>query len=66
MSSKLPPLDLQEEVENFKSYQETTTLKEKHCPHKDVKYHDGTLRCICGSAWSGPGIDRLYRTLISR
>ena len=53
MSSKLPPLDLHEEVEQFKSYQETTTLKEKRCSHKDVKYHDGTLRCICGSAWSG-------------
>lgn len=65
-SRKLPPLELQEEVDQFKAYKEVTDLNFRKCSHKDVKYSNGQLRCVCGAAWAGSGIDRLYKALISQ
>lgn len=66
MSSNLPPLQLDTEVAEFSAYKETTEVSMKKCNHKGVKYINGELRCLCGSAWSGPGLDRLYKALISQ
>lgn len=31
------------------------------CTHANARYVNGELRCTCGAAWGGVGIDRLYR-----
>ncbi len=66
MSSNLPPLSLDTEVADFKAYKETTTLQKKSCNHKEIKYINGELRCKCGVAYAGPGLDRLYKAFISQ
>lgn len=54
--SKLPPLP----DEAFDGERYTTELKPTRCPHKNVKYVHGELRCSCGAAWSGPNLASLY------
>lgn len=66
MSSNLPPLNLDQEVVDYEAYSEKTTLSEKKCNHKEVKFLDGELKCKCGVAWGGPGLDRLYKAIISQ
>lgn len=63
MSSKLPDLDLAEEVENYQAFQETTEVEIDECPHLDIEVRQNTLRCRCGAGWSGPNIQALYKAL---
>lgn len=65
-SKKLPPIDFKEEVDNFKAYQENTDVKLNKCSHENIKVENGEIRCACGSAWSGPGIERLYQAMKNR
>lgn len=60
--SKLPPLDLEDEVEKFEAFSETTDVKFKRCKHTNAKIIDGELRCPCGAAWVG-NLEKLQRLL---
>ena len=33
------------------------------CTHSKVSFVNGELRCPCGSSWSGPNLDALYKIL---
>ncbi|MHA1303090.1 MAG: hypothetical protein ACTSPI_05240 [Candidatus Heimdallarchaeaceae archaeon] len=48
----------------YKTHLEETELDSNKCNHiGKVKLVNGELRCSCGAAWSGPGIERLFDRL---
>lgn len=55
--------DLTDEVEKYEAFSEKREVVTKKCLHKNVGYKNGELRCPCGAAWMGPGLDRLARYL---
>lgn len=57
--TKLPPI----ENESFDGDKQKTDIKFDHCIHKDVKFVNGEIRCMCGNAWGGPGLHELYKLL---
>ena len=55
----LPPLE-EEAFEHGDKY--STELVENKCSHKGVKRVSSLeIRCSCGAAWSGVGIDQLLK-----
>ena len=59
---KLPPLNVKEDVEKFDAFSETKEINFIKCEHKQVKFENGRLKCVCGSGWEG---ERLGGTLLS-
>jgi hypothetical protein len=61
MSSRvpLPPID----ESSFDGEHQSTTIHFEKCNHSKVYLQNGELRCSCGSAWTGPGLDKLYTIL---
>lgn len=59
MSSKLPPLELKEEVEKYESFSESKEILFNKCKHKDTFIENGVLRCRCGAAWQGERLAEL-------
>lgn len=59
MTSKLTPLP----EDAFDGDHQSLNIPKDlpRCPHKNVKFVNGELRCPCGSAWQGPGIHDLYK-----
>ena len=55
--SKLPPLT----DNDFDGERYTTELKNKKCPHKDVKLMGNVIYCKCGAQWAGPNIEALWQ-----
>lgn len=56
--------DIEEEKKRFKAYEERVDLEgRKRCGHKDVRFENGELRCLCGAAWRGPNLEKLYQLL---
>ncbi len=64
--SKLPPLDLTEDVTKFEALSEKKEIKFVKCPHKKVKFVDGKLVCPCGAVWTGNRLNELFDFLIKR
>jgi hypothetical protein len=51
---------IKEEHKLYKTKLESTDIVNDRCDHKGkVEMVDGILKCKCGSAWSGPGLDTL-------
>lgn len=65
MASKLPPLNFQEEIEQYDAKHETKEITFPQCPHKDVRLENGFLKCKCGVGWDGPAsqLAEIYRLL---
>lgn len=63
---KSKPLDLTEDIDKYKAYEERKELSSDRCDHKSVKHKDGVLLCTCGASWSGPQLDKLYKLLTER
>jgi hypothetical protein len=52
---------IKEEHKLFKTKLESTDITNERCDHKGkCNIVNGILRCKCGSAWSGPGLDTLF------
>lgn len=63
MKSKLPPLDFSEDVKEYEAHHEQKEVKFVKCDHRNAKIVNHELRCPCGAAWTGPGLEDLYRKL---
>lgn len=67
---ELRPIDTKEEVKKFDAIAETLEVNFVKCFHGKGKLNfdqnKGILRCSCGAAWSGFGLDKLYDLLIKR
>jgi len=58
---------LEKDNKKYKAYSEKTELSSKKCDHiNKVKMVGNELRCVCGAAWSGPGISRLFDELTKK
>lgn len=66
MTSKLPPLELETEVDEYQSFQETTEIDLQKCKHKNIRIDDNAIKCSCGMNWRGAGIARLYQAMKKR
>lgn len=54
--------EIKEDNDKYEAHKESKELSTKRCDHKGkVKIENGMLRCQCGSAWSGPEIETLYK-----
>lgn len=52
--------EIDEEIRDFKAYDEKTTMAGSSCTHKGkVKWINGSLRCVCGAAWTGSQLNVL-------
>lgn len=60
-SSKLPPLNLKEDVEKFEALSEKTEIAFQRCKHKQAEYDKdrGEVRCPCGASWTGARLNEL-------
>ena len=63
MPSKIKPLNFKDEVKEYEAFEEKTTLNFNQCKHKNVEIVDGWLKCKCGAAWTGYGIQDVYKLL---
>lgn len=61
MESNLPPLP--EEVFDGEKQKYDIPKVLPRCKHDKVEFKNGELRCPCGSAWSGPNLQELYKAL---
>lgn len=57
----LSRLDLKEEREKYKAYEEEAKIQMKKCNHSNSVVIGGELRCTCGASWSGARIEELYK-----
>lgn len=55
--------NLLEDVEKYEARAESKEISFKKCNHKSLVKTPGMIRCKCGAAWGGPGLDRLYKAL---
>lgn len=63
MPSKLPPL----EDRDFDGQKYQVELKNKKCPHKNVRLNGNIIHCNdCGAQWSGPNIGVLWEAFKER
>lgn len=52
--------EIKEEHKLYKTKLESTDIVSDRCNHQGkVEIINGVLKCKCGAAWSGPGIDTL-------
>lgn len=65
MDSKLDPINYNQLVQDG-NVGETKEVEFRSCKHSNAKIVDGYLRCMCGAAWSGPGLDKLLRLFSGR
>lgn len=65
MSSKLPPLDLTEEIAKYDAKAYVKNVELIKCCHKQVVYdkEKGELKCPCGVAFAGPRLGELEKLL---
>lgn len=63
MPSKLPPLDLKEDIEKYEALNEAKEIKLIQCTHKHATIDRNTVKCPCGAAWTGTRIHELYKLL---
>lgn len=63
---KLPPLNVKEDVEKFDAFSETKEINFTKCDHKQVKFEQGRLRCVCGSSWEGERLNELFELLTKK
>jgi hypothetical protein len=54
---------IEEEKEKYSAHSEQREISKKKCKHSNAVFKDGEIRCPCGAAWAGPGLDRLARSL---
>jgi hypothetical protein len=59
MKQPLPPIA----DDTFDGDKQKTEIKFERCPHKEVAFNNGELRCICGNSWAGPNLHELYKLL---
>lgn len=65
-SENLQPLNLDEEVQKYEAFAETTEVSLKKCKHKTVRYEKNAIICTCGASWTGSRLDELYKLLIQQ
>lgn len=67
---ELKPLDLNDDTKRFNAIAETSEIHFRKCFHNKEKLsydrEKQSLRCTCGAAWQGYGLDKLYDLLINR
>lgn len=72
MNQKPPSVDwsktlvdkLDQEIQDFDAYTETTKLNDRKCKHSNVKKINATtVQCSCGAGWQGHDIDKLLMAL---
>lgn len=54
---------LDEEVKKYEAKEEKREVKFNKCPHKEIEYVNGSIRCRCGVGWSGANLDKLFYLL---
>lgn len=64
-SKKLPPIDFTEDKQRYEAVEELSEVNLKRCKHKQVSFKKGQLVCVCGAAWAGPQLNKLYEALKS-
>ena len=64
--SKLPPLDLKEDVEKYEAFSEQTEVSLKRCSHSQIKYTNGKLQCSCGVGYTGSRLNEIYELLTKK
>ena len=52
-------VEIDEEVKTYDAHAEQAQVEFPKCNHKKAKVVDGSLRCPCGAAWSGPRLSEL-------
>jgi ribosomal protein S27E len=65
-NKKLPPIDFKED-EKYEAFSESKDVSFNKCTHKNITYNQEhhEIRCTCGSVWTGPQLDVLYKLLKS-
>lgn len=58
--------NLLEDVEKYEARAESKEISFKKCNHKSLVKTPGGIRCKCGAGFTGPGLDRLEKLLMSR
>lgn len=54
---------IENERSRFDAHYEEAQTSKTRCTHSNTRVIDNELRCSCGAAWSGAGLERLARHL---
>lgn len=64
MDSKLPPIDISEDVEKYEAFSEEKTINFRQCAHLNTQLERQSLKCIdCPAVWMGARLHELQKLL---